>query len=146
MKGQLKKILSKDTLLQFIKFGVVGVSNTLIALAVYYLCIFLGMHYIMANTLGFLISVINAYFWNSKFVFRQNNKRNLVTSFGKVFMSYGFTFLLGTLLLYLWVDVFEISDKIAPLINLCITTPLNFLLNKFWAMKTKRNSDNAGKM
>lgn len=82
---------------QFVKFGLVGVSNTLISLAVYYaVVLLLGVeHYILANTLGFVISVINAYIWNSKFVFQKKDRKH-GKSFVKVFVSYGSTFLLGT--------------------------------------------------
>lgn len=132
----LKDILkNKAVITQFIKFGIVGVSNTLISLFVYYTLIYLNFHYIFANTSGFVISVINAYYWNSKYVFKTEESRNVIKSFIKVFMSYSSTFALGTFLLYLWVDVFNISNLIAPIINLIVTIPLNFLLNKLWAMK-----------
>jgi Predicted membrane protein len=121
---------------QFIKFGIVGVSNTLLALFIYYILIFCNVHYIIANTIGFVCSVINAYYWNSKYVFNDNkSERNHVRSFIKVFVSYASTFILGTVLLYLWIDIIHISDMVAPIINLCITIPLNFLMNKVWAMK-----------
>ena len=121
---------------QFVKFGLVGVSNTLISLAVYYaVVLLLGVeHYILANTLGFVISVINAYIWNSKFVF-QKKARKHGKSFVKVFVSYGSTFLLGTGFLFVLVHYWNVSEMIAPIINLLLTIPLNFLLNKFWAFK-----------
>ena len=132
---------SKEELLcvvkQFIKFGLVGVSNTVISLAIYYICIYFGMHYLIANIIAFAISVMNAFYWNNKYVFarKQDEDRSLLKSALKVFMSYGSTFLLGTALLFFWVDCLNISDLIAPLINLCITIPLNFILNKLWAFK-----------
>lgn len=121
---------------QFVKFGLVGVSNTLISLAVYYaVVLLLGVeHYILANTLGFVISVINAYIWNSKFVFQKKGRKH-GKSFVKVFVSYGSTFLLGTGFLFVLVHYWNVSEMIAPIINLLLTIPLNFLLNKFWAFK-----------
>lgn len=121
---------------QFVKFGLVGVSNTLISLAVYYAVVLLfGVeHYILANTLGFVISVINAYIWNSKFVFQKKDRKH-GKSFVKVFVSYGSTFLLGTGFLFVLVHYWNVSEMIAPIINLLLTIPLNFLLNKFWAFK-----------
>jgi len=119
---------------QFIKFGIVGVSNTLISLAVYYLLVFLGMHYLIAHAIAFVLSVLNAYYWNRKYVFdsaKQNTKNQLV----KIYIAYGATFLLSLLLLFLMIDILDISHLIAPLINLAITVPLNFLLNKFWVFR-----------
>ena len=59
---------------QFIKFGMVGVSNTVVSLATYYLFTFFGVHYLIANALGFVTGTLNAYYWNSKFVFKEEAK------------------------------------------------------------------------
>ena len=117
--------------MQFIKFGIVGVSNTLIALAIYYVLVYIGFHYIIANTVAFAISVLNAFFWNSKFVFKQatdSKSRQLV----KVYASYGSTFLLSTGLLFVLIELIGITVYVAPLLILCINIPLNFALNKYW--------------
>ena len=119
---------------QFLKFGIVGISNTAIYLAVYYLLLSIGVNYLIANCVGFVVSVINAYFWNNKYVFSQSSSKPTQT-FIKVFVSYGSTFLLSTGLLYVLVQLLGVSDVIAPLLILVITVPLNFLLNKFWAFK-----------
>ena len=121
---------TNKNILQFLKFLLVGVLNTIIFLVVYYLLLNLGLNYILSNISGFLISILNAYFLNSKYVFLKDNNAKY---FMKVFMVYGTTTILSTFLLFLMVDIIKISDKIAPLINLCITTPTNFFLNKFWA-------------
>jgi putative flippase GtrA len=119
---------------QFLKFGIVGVSNTLIALSTYYLLLYLGLHYMLANIVAFIISVCNAYFWNSRFVFI--SKRNShAKPFLKVVLAYGSTVLLGTGILFCLVELLHISEWIAPLFGLCITIPTNFLLNKYWAFR-----------
>ncbi|MCI8514227.1 MAG: GtrA family protein [Lachnospiraceae bacterium] len=127
----------KNTFFQFIEFGIVGVLNTAISLITYYICIHFGMHYLLANTMGFIFGTANAYLWNSKIVFKKKEEENrsVIKTGTKVFLVYGFSYLLSTLLLALWVDVFGIPEKAAPIINVFITTPLNFLMNKFWAFR-----------
>ena len=126
---------------QFTKFGLVGVSNTAISLAIYYTFIVLDPAlYIVGNTVGFVVSVLNAYYWNNKYVFKKNEQGHLRTVF-KTYMAYGSTFALGTVLLYVMVQMLGVSKVLAPLINLIITIPLNFLLNKFWAFKERGVSD-----
>ena len=95
---------------------------------------YFNVNYIVANTIGFIVSVLNSYYWNNKYVF-DKTEGGTVKPLIKVFMSYGSTFLLGTFLLFLMVQVIGLSELIAPLINLVITIPINFLLNKFWAFK-----------
>lgn len=130
--------MKKNAIVQFIKFGIVGVSNTAISLVIYYLFIWLNPAlYIVGNTVGWVVSVANAFFWNNRYVFHSENngKGALLKKIGKTYLSYGATFLLSTLLLYLQVDVAGWSEQIAPLVNLLITIPLNFLLNKFWTFR-----------
>lgn len=125
---------SNFILKQFIKFGLVGVSNTLISLGVYYLLYFLGAHYLIANTMGFVISVFNAYYWNNKYVFKKAQDGHL-KPFVKTFLAYSTTFLLSTGLLFVLVQCAGVSEIIAPIICLAVTTPINFFVNKFWAFK-----------
>lgn len=125
---------SKNVIVQFVKFGVVGVSNTLISLFIYYFLVYFNVNVVAANTAGFIVSVLNAYFWNNKYVFKKSESGNLKPLI-KTFASYGSTFLLSTILLIIMVYHLNISKNIAPIINLIVTIPLNFLLNKFWTFK-----------
>lgn len=129
---------NRENLLQFLKFGIVGVSNTLVSLAVYYLFLWVNPAlYLVGNVAGWVVSVANAFYWNHKYVFRSENEGVSATikKLGKTYLTYGTTFLLSTSLLYLEVDVLDWSAVISPVVNLLITIPLNFLLNKFWAFR-----------
>ncbi len=55
---------------QFIRFCLVGVSNVVVCEGIYVVLLFCGVHYLVANILGNLISILNAYFWSNRFVFR----------------------------------------------------------------------------
>lgn len=122
---------------QFIEFGIVGFSNTLISLAVYYILVFFGWNYLLANTMGFLISVCNAFFWNYRYVFKDKTETSIPKSFSKVFITYGISYLVSTFLIWLMVDIMHISEWLAPLIRLVVTVPLNFVLNKLWAFRKR---------
>lgn len=130
-----------EAFLQFIKFGIVGVSNTLIHYFTYLLCIFVGCHYLIASVIGFMVSVINAFYWNNKYVFvkKENTKRFLWQAFLKTFLSYAGTGLvLENVLLVFWVRFLHVPKAVAPLVTLLITIPINFILNKFWAFKDRK--------
>ncbi len=133
------KELSEDTrrsFLQFVKFGIVGVSNTVISLGVYYaVVLFRKDWYMLGNILGFVISVLNAFYWNSNYVFkmRENRLRTLL----RTYLAYGSNLLTGSVMLWLLIEKLGVSPFLAPIINLIITIPLNFVLNKFWVMKKR---------
>ncbi len=123
---------------QFWKFGVVGISNTVISYVTYAVLVFFGCPYLIANLVAFVISVLNSFFWNNRYVFKlgENESRSIWKSLVKTFASYSITGLfLSSFLLWLWISVFGVSEYVAPIINLIITVPINFVLNKFWAFK-----------
>lgn len=134
VQSLFRQIFTPDGIKQFIKFGLVGVSNTIVSFAVYYCLYFIGVYYLIANLTGFFVSVLNSYYWNNKYVF-QKKKNGNIKALLKTYMSYGSTFLLSTALLYFFVEFLNISPGIAPIISTLIVIPINFLLNKLWAFK-----------
>lgn len=132
-----------EKFMQFVKFALVGLSNSLISYTVYLVCIHaFNLHYQIANFLGFTISVFNAFYWSNKYVFTEDKEsRSLVKTFIKTYISYAGTgLILAALLLKLWIDVLGIPDFWGPILNLLITVPLNFIINKFWAYRGHKNN------
>lgn len=136
---ELKKIL-----LQFVKFGIVGVSNTLIGYILNIATLFLlkPFHlvwdYVLGNTVSFFLAVLWSFYWNNKYVFSlgKGQERNLGKALLKTYIAYGSTgIILNNALSYFWIDCLKISKYIAPLINLVISIPLNFVMNKMWAFR-----------
>lgn len=127
---------------QFVKFGVVGVSNTLISIGVYQLCVH-AFHwpYLLANACGLVVSVLNAYYWNNRVVFGQGEKKSFsehARGYLKSLAAYGGTFVLDSALLVFWVEAVHTGETLAPFLNLCITVPVNFLVNKYWTFRKKK--------
>ena len=68
-----------QVLRQIIKFVIVGVSNTLVDLAVLNLFIFLtgiasGTPFIFFKGISFVVAVLNSYFWNRRWTFHSDRK------------------------------------------------------------------------
>ncbi len=137
---------SCDAVIQFVKFGIVGVSNNV----AFYFCyvvwllafrrfgIFEVNGYLVAQAIAFLISMLWSFYWNYKVVFlcQEGDKRSVIKSFIKMFLSYAFTgLLLNSILSILWVRILHLSEFISPIINLFISVPINFVINKLWAFK-----------
>ena len=123
---------------QFVKFCIVGLSSTAVYYILYFLFVYLGAHYIIASVFGFIFSVLNSFFWNNRFVFRNETtqKRNVFNALVKTYISYIFTGLvLQNALLFLFIEILQISKYIAPFFCVIITVPLNFLFNKKWTFK-----------
>ena len=72
------------------------------------------------------------------FTLKDGQKRNWFNALIKTYISYAFTgIILAAVLSWLWVDVLGINKFIAPLLNLVISVPVNFVLNKLWAFRSK---------
>lgn len=125
----------RDSWFQFLKFGLVGVFNTVIGLLSYYMFLIMGFHYMIANVLSWLISVFNAFYWNNKYVFKNNLSwwRALI----KTYISYGLSFVFSAVLLFIFVEYVEISEVVAPIATLTLTIPVNFFMNKYWTFKSR---------
>ena len=137
-----------ETLTQFVKFGIVGFSNTVISYVIYAVSLLTfekrgwlpNYDYLVAQVIAFVLSVLWSFYWNNKYVFQknENEERNILKALLKTYISYAFTGLfLSSILSALWVEVVHIPKLIAPIINLIVSVPLNFILNKFWAFSKK---------
>jgi putative flippase GtrA len=137
----------KTAFIQFVKFGFVGLSNTVVSYVLYSMTLLVlrtwGMikdyDYLVAQVIQFVLSVLWSYYWNNRYVFKlgSNEKRSFWKSLIKTYLSYSFTGLfLSSILLVFWVKTLHISEFIAPILNLLISVPLNFLINKYWAFKS----------
>ena len=131
----------KESVSQFVKFGLVGVSNTLVSWACYYLFLWIDESlYLIGGIVGTVVSIANAFYWNDKYVFKSvdNDWRSKLKRLGRTYVSYGGTSLFGMLLLWIEVNCLDISKVLVPPINLIITVPLNFVINKFWTFSGRK--------
>ncbi len=128
----------REWLTQFVKFGLVGAVNTLLSLGINYLFIWIDPPlYLWGNFVGWAVSVLNAFYWNDRFVFQKSaaTRKELWLRLGKSYVSYGASFLLSTLLMWLEVQVLGLSEWLSPILTLIVTIPLNFVVNKLWTFR-----------
>ena len=135
-----ENIKIKELFIQFFKFGIVGAINTILSYVITNGCYYLlSLNEQFSNIIAFVITVFISFMLNGKFVFNnKQNERSFWKSLFKVFWAYSITGLfLTAILLYVEERIFGIPHYIATLMNLVITVPTNFILNKFWAYKEK---------
>lgn len=140
-----------DTFMQFIKFGVVGVSNTVVSYVIYlvffslfrFFKIFPRADYMISQYIAFFLAVLWSFYWNNKYVFgeEKGKEQNMWKALFKMYVSYSLTgLILSPLALILWVEVIGIPKTIAPLINSVLFVPINFIINKLWAFRGKKST------
>ncbi|MCM3654660.1 GtrA family protein [Metabacillus litoralis] len=118
---------------RLLKFGTVGIFNTLITIGSFMLLLSVGVNYLLANIISYGLGVINSYYWNKNWVFEaMPGQKNLFLKFVVVNLI---TLLINTLSLYLLVDHLGIHPIIGQFISTGIGMVINYLLNKRWTFK-----------
>lgn len=134
---------------QFIKFGIVGASSTVINFAVLNFAL-IALHFkdipngrYGAATLAFLISVVNGYVWNKRWTFKEAQAKAVHTQFTQ-FVLVNLVGLGLDLLLIRLISVpletrfgfsLVVATNIAQLFATGIVVFWNFFANRFWTFK-----------
>ena len=121
---------------KFIKFGLVGVFNTLINWIIFAVLNFVGVYYIIANVIAYVIATINSYIWNSRWVFKYKGEDKKETTTKFILLNLA-GLALNTMILYLLVDLIGLNKLIALVITTVIVMVINYIVNKIWVFKEK---------
>ncbi|MEN1938014.1 GtrA family protein [Paenibacillus sp. 102] len=123
---------------KFLKFGLVGIFNTLITIISYIILVKFGMNYLIANIISYLIGVANSYYWNKNWVFQSNNKN--LSVFFKFLTVNLIVLAFNTFSLFILVDKLLYNEFIAQIFAIGIGMMINFFLNKIWTFNQSENS------
>lgn len=134
----------KDKIIQLIKFCLVGITNLIVYYAVYMpslkllakIAFWYKIDFLIAQCFGFVVSVLWSFYWNERFVFKKkNNPDGKIKKIAKTYSVYAISSIGAACLSYVWVEFFGVAKSVVPFINLIVTVPTNFLLNKFWVFR-----------
>jgi len=117
-------------------FGFAGAVSMGVTLAIYYLFIWINPDlYQIGNLIGWIVGIFCALVLNKKLVFKDSTEQSSRVLI-KSYLVYAASFLLTVLLLHIQIEWLNISPILAPLISAVISTPINFLANKFWTFNS----------
>ena len=127
-------MLRMPLFLQFLKFGIVGVSNTLIFFAVYTLLLkVFGVWYVAASGIGFAVGAVNGFLWNRAWTFKGHVGDALTPV--RWFVVQGGGLLLNLGLLYLFVDGAGLDELVGQAVTIVIVTLVTFFVNRAWTFR-----------
>ena len=149
----LSRLVQQRGVRQLIKFGLVGASSTAINLAVLYLMLtLLHGHRYVSTSLAFLVSVVNGYYWNKRWTFKDAPAKAVSTQFTQFALVNLVGLGLDLLIIRLASVPFEHqlrlleaawpADKVerfaviaAQLLATAVIVFWNFFVNRFWTFK-----------
>lgn len=133
--------VKKRSVVQFVLYTLVGLSSTVVQYLSYVVVLWATNNYYLANLGGFLLSVLNSFRWNQRFVFPcgQGEQRHVWRALMKTYAMYAGTgVVLTSLLLHVFIEWVGLSRYLAPILIVVLLYPLNFLISKFWAYRTEK--------
>jgi putative flippase GtrA len=132
--------LNSKLIVQFLKFGIVGVSNTLLAFAVYTILLkVFGVWYVAASGIGFAVGAVNGFLLNRRWTFREHSGDALTPVRWAIVQSCGLMLNLG--LVYLFVHDAGLDKLVGQIPATAIVTVLTFAANRSWTFRTPMLSE-----
>lgn len=120
-----------DGVIRFIKFGMVGVINTLVNWIIFFILNALGMYYILANIIAYILGTVNSYLWNTLWVFKYKDKASTETTIKFIILNL-IGLGLNTGILYVLVDLCNLNKFIGLVTTTAIVMIINYIVNKLW--------------
>ena len=131
--GPLARLRS-PVLVQFVKFGIVGVSNTLLTFIVYTVLLkVFGVWYLAASAIGFAVGATNGFLLNRRWTFREHVGDNLTPVRWAIVQGCGLAVNEG--LLYLFVHDARMDKLIAQACATVVVTVSTFFANRAWTFR-----------
>lgn len=123
-----------ETVKQAIKYGIVGLGNTLITAGVIWVMMkLLGCSDITSNVAGYVAGVLNSFVWNKQWTFQSSaGWTSSAIRFGVVF---GICYLLQLGVLMVLNKHLPIDPYYNQLIAMAFYTAINFIMNKLYTFK-----------
>jgi putative flippase GtrA len=132
--GGLAGRLNAPVVIQFVKFGIVGVSNTLLTLVVYTVLLkVFGVWYLAASAIGFIVGATNGFLLNRKWTFKEHvGDRSTPVKWGIV-QTCGLG--VDEVLLYVLVHDGHLDKLLAQVCATAVVTVTTFFVNRAWTFK-----------
>jgi putative flippase GtrA len=108
------------------RFLLSGVVNTALTWGIY-LVLLLFFSYLFSYTASYLLGILISYFLNRFFVFQGHQGLRSVLALPLIYaIQYG----LSMVMLWCWVEIFELDSRVAPLVAVIVTVPVTYALTK----------------
>jgi putative flippase GtrA len=123
-----------QVVVQFVKFGIVGVSNTVLAFGIYTLLLKgFGVWYLAASAIGFVLGAVNGFLLNRRWTFAGHVGDSLTPVRWGVVQGCGLALNEG--LLFLFVDGAGVEKLLGQACATAIVTVITFLVNRAWTFR-----------
>lgn len=128
----------KEHIKPLVKFGIVGVSNTIIDFVVFYLLSFAIPEY-LAKAVSFTLSVVNSFIWNRWWTFERKGrapKEEMI----KFLLVNLLTLCINLVMYWFWRDLLGLNKVWSFILTAPFVTLTNYILNRFWVFTKEKEA------
>ncbi len=128
--------MNKTEWIKCLKFGLVGILNTLIDFLVFNLLLLLGGSPVLAKGISYTAGTVNSFFCNKKWTFQSTQKKRFVPfllwNLAVLLLSIGCMHWISPKITDLLFNQFPLlANNLANLMIVCITMTVNFVGSRF---------------
>ena len=125
---------------EMISYLIVGVLNTLVSWAAWFLCAYtildakIVWHNFLLSLISWVVGVIFGYFMNRKYVFK-SKEPNMLREFLQFSGGRGSTWVLDEVMMILMVNVLTINEAFSKIFVSVLVMIGNYIISKFFVFK-----------
>ncbi len=147
MKATLKELYNnnRDRVKELVRYGIVGLSTTIINIATYRLFL-IGLDYRIANIIALIVSKTYGYLANKNIVFhsRTDSFIGFIGELMRFIFARGFTALVDYFGLIIAVELMGFDKVISKYVLQVIVIILNYVLGKFVVFRSAKTEEESG--
>lgn len=127
------------TRIQFLKYGAMGITNTLLDFVVYFLLTrlftFFGTYIFLAKAISFFVATSWSFFGNKRWTFAQSQSTTL-RQVSKFYITASLNGVINVSTHFIVVRLIGAPDTTGIVFAAAVTVVFGFILNKWWVFKT----------
>ncbi|HEY1689798.1 MAG TPA: GtrA family protein [Solirubrobacteraceae bacterium] len=130
----LRRLIEAPIFAQFVKFGLVGVSNTVLTFVVFtILTKGFGVFYVLASGIGFAVGALNGFLLNRNWTFQGHQGGSLASLRWTIVQACGLGADLG--IIYLCVHSAGMPELAGQAVATIFVTVATFFVNRTWTFR-----------
>ncbi len=128
----------KHRVIQFMRFSVVGLGNTVVDFTAFFLLTWGGVPYLIAQAISYSSGVFTSFYFNRKWTFKVKNRYNVLEA-AKFIIVNGLSLLVASGLLFILQDVYHLELLFGKILATGGGAALNFTASRLWVFTKARS-------
>jgi len=121
----------KDLIIQFIKFNIIGIINTIITYLIFSFLFFLTKNYFVSLAADYIFGIVFSFYMNKNITFKVAGSASVKMFFRMIF-SYAFVFVLNLVILKVLIDILFINGYLSQMIAQVFLMFAGFVVQKVY--------------